>query len=457
MNPPEQAQALKEIFHARRELVRLNAVEIEDLELRMVRAKEKQRELTTQMHIAKANYDEASSKIVELLGDDDDDDGDEEDRKFSAHMNAHISRTSSTSSIENAVLLMQNEDDEEDAEDFDETNGDESDASTVVDFDNGEDSEDRKVPLKKISEVVDLIDSDESDEDNSDIRGLTGVSLKRETDEKEEICDGPTKKRSRSPQTSNGGQAQAIPSPAETRTPEQRDATTPPKDEALATPAASSSEKSSTDNRPRSLSTISTISSSSRGSRSGKMESKKRPKSAVFARRIGHRDRPHNVPPEVWLRSSIGRTREELNAIDDMVQYVGSCQFNQSVVYSKFGVVYAIVLNDELNELAQRTDQPQYWYVSLGPGRKRDARLVGASQSTIPLFHAPKIEYNTKELFYVGHYKVMNVEDLDPPIIQNEIERDMRVTFAFDRFDQKLDSIIRKGPQIDPTNTATFT
>ena len=125
---------------------------------------------------------------------------------------------------------------------------------------------------------------------------------------------------------------------------------------------------------------------------------------------------------------------------------MGSCKFGQSVVMSKFRTVYGIILNDEWNALAERNDEHQIWYVGLGPGRKRDARLVGASESTIPVFHAPKVEYTTRELFYVGHYRVKDLEELDPPIVEMEKERDMRVTLAFDRFDDRLDYIIKRGP-----------
>ena len=130
-----------------------------------------------------------------------------------------------------------------------------------------------------------------------------------------------------------------------------------------------------------------------------------------------------------------------------MVQYMGSCKFGQSAVVSKFGKIHAIVLNDEWNALAQRNDECQIWYVGLGPGRKRDARLVGASQTTIPIFHAPKVEYTTRELFYVGHYRVKDLEELDPPIVEMEKERDMRITLAFEKFDERLNSIIERGPK----------
>uniref|UniRef100_A0A7S0Y8T9 Uncharacterized protein n=1 Tax=Pseudo-nitzschia delicatissima TaxID=44447 RepID=A0A7S0Y8T9_9STRA len=205
-------------------------------------------------------------------------------------------------------------------------------------------------------------------------------------------------------------------------------------------------KKSPTTSRPRS-SSINSV--GNRAGNEGNSESvgrKRSSSSTAFTRRIRFRDRPSSIPPERWLKSSVGRTREELNNIDDMVQYMGSCQFGKSVVISMFGTVHAIILNDEANVLVRRNDEYQYWYVGLGPGRKRDARSVGASQSTIPIFHAPQMEYQTKELFYVGHYRVKNIEELNPPVIEMEKERDMKITFAFEKFDERLDSIIKKGP-----------
>ena len=71
MNPPEQAPALKQIYEARLELVRQNEVEIADLKLRLDQAIRRQDKLVTQMTQAKANYEDAASKIVDLLEDND--------------------------------------------------------------------------------------------------------------------------------------------------------------------------------------------------------------------------------------------------------------------------------------------------------------------------------------------------------------------------------------------------
>jgi len=211
---------------------------------------------------------------------------------------------------------------------------------------------------------------------------------------------------------------------------------------------------SSTKKRPRSTSITPTNSSSSSRVSSpnekvvvvNTITKKKRPRSTATSMTIiRERIRPTHIPKERWLQSSIGRTREKLNTIDDMVQYIGSCKFGQSCICSKFGKVHAIVLNDEWNHLVETHDEPQLWYVGVGPGRKRDANLVAACPQTIPLFHAPKIQYNTKELFYVGHYKVLNIKEYNPPIVINDQERQLLLTFTFVEFDNNLAAIINKA------------
>ena len=77
MNPPEQAPALKQIFEARLELVRQNEAEVEDLKHRLKQASRRGKELVAQMKVAKANYEEAASKIVDLM---EDGDGDEDEK-----------------------------------------------------------------------------------------------------------------------------------------------------------------------------------------------------------------------------------------------------------------------------------------------------------------------------------------------------------------------------------------
>eukprot|EP00536_Pseudo-nitzschia_multiseries_P002187 jgi/Psemu1/283542/fgenesh1_pg.29_\ len=471
MNPPEQARALKEIYQARQELVRQNEAEMADLKHRLKQATKKHQHLVAQRNAAKTNYDEAKSKIVELL-DDDGDDGvvvdDDDDRKCTRdkrnRSNIKQVRKEKDQQIENPIEHRRNR--------------------TAIYSEQKPVASRSSPPVKH--EVLDLVESDGSDEEKKDHTG--GLSSMNEQEKystlesfigEKETSDGGTRNnenpKKKRPRSSSMNRCSSY---------EDRNVAAKPVDDFLA------ESNSSAEERPRLLSTHSTGSTSSnrskrqnnvisqpeentpknasssneenqktsakgrpRSSSTGsgdypeKAGSKKRSKSTAFTRKITHRYRPNDIPLECWLKSSIGRTREELNAIDDIVHFMGSCRFAQSVVCSKFGTVHAIILNDEFNSLAQRNDELQTWYVGVGPGRKREAMLVGASRSTIPIFHAPKIEYTTRELFYVGHYKVKHIEELDPPIVKKEIECDMRVTFAFDRFDKRLDSIIKRGPK----------
>ncbi len=414
MNPPEQAPALKQIYEARLELVRQNEVEITDLKERLDQAIRRQEKLVEQMTLAKANYQEAASKIVDLLDDNDEkeeEDGADNSKERNADK-AKQSRRHNSKETERGKLKASNSSNRQEEEREHRT------PSPL-----------RPIPSnypKKIfqNEVVDLLDSDDnSDVESSNDTKLASKRLYSSTtnsatgDVKKE--DEVTQKRAkRSPRESDGKSGTSV-----AKTDEKKKSSTT--ERIQATPTNSAGKHSSDE---------------------GNSDPVRKKRSSSFTRRIKIRQRPNDIPPERWLKSSIGWTRQELNNIDDMVQYMGSCQFGQSVVVSKFGKVHAIILNDEWNVLAQRNDEYQYWYVGLGPGRKRDARLVGASQTSIPIFHAPKIEFMTKELFYVGHYKVKDIEELNPSVIEMDKERDMRVTFAFEKFDKRLNSIIEKGP-----------
>ena len=435
MNPPEQAPALKQIYEARQELVRQNESEIDDLKHRLEQATKRHKGLVAQLAVSKENYEEAASKIVDLLDDEEErgeDGGGDNYREDRGNESKH-SRPSNSKK-----KTKQNN------EDKDNPPSDEDDTKHVAKQEKISPSRVAS-PLKAtpsnyaknlmmMDEVVDLVESDDNDENSDTGQKIASQSTKRSrspsptsktasSNIKEDKDVGHKRTKSLSPDgttTSNsrGKDRYSNEQPGTTNSTEHSN--------------SGDEKKCSEEGKPATLNN----------------NNKKKRGSLALTRRIKLRPRPNSVPPERWLKSSVGRTREELNTIEDMVQYMGSCQFGQSVVVSKFGKVHAVVLNDEWNALAQRNDEYQIWYVGLGPGRKRDARLVGASPTTIPIFHAPRVEYTTRELFYVGHYKVKNLEELDPPIVEMGNERDMRVTFAFEKFDKRLDSIIKQGPKI---------
>ena len=544
MYPPDQAPALKLIYEARAQLVRQNEAEIEDLNRRLEEAIRRQKELVELMADAKANYEEASSKIVDLL-DDNDNDNDNDDNDDSGGYDASFGNESKHSP-RNLIRSKRNH--KHNLRDIDDPGNDQARGNGSYEVNRGNESkhsppwnrlrnpyvkkerrnhitpenpsseegggsagyggfrgnESKYAPPRSGSIEPNNSGSNEEDAKPSAFELSRGASIGtkssskpipsnytenpmkievvdlQESDDDDGNCEtGYTEKtttsRTSSPaipstatKSNEATQRQEKPSPANEATGGFRgrdrgsdeSSTSTTQNPTVPKPAHHGDQGISptTLKRPRSSSTGSFA---SRGSNDGGGTHKKRaPKPATssssssstttsslvpFSRRIKLRPRPSGVPPDRWLKSSVGRTPEELNRIDDMVQYMGSCKFGKSVVVSLYGKVYAMVLNDESNTLAQRTDEFQFWYVCPGPGRMRDARLVYASPSTIPIFHAPKVEYTTKELFYVGHYRVTNLEELNPPVVEMEKERDVRVTLAFDRFDERLDAIIKRG------------
>ncbi|VEU39606.1 unnamed protein product [Pseudo-nitzschia multistriata] len=152
------------------------------------------------------------------------------------------------------------------------------------------------------------------------------------------------------------------------------------------------------------------------------------------------------LPPKQRSNCSIGRTREELNENNRMVEYMESCKFGRSDVCRKSGKVHAVVLSDKWNDLAKQNNQPQVWYVATGEGRKDAADKVGKWKESIPIFHVPKQPENSEnKLYYAGHWKVEKMDKLNPPIKFKRSLRNMKLTFAFDRFDSKLNSIIQNN------------
>ena len=465
-NPPEQAGALKKIYQARKELYEANEGDITDLKRRLEQAMEKKIDLAEQMNDAKTSYDEASSKIVDLLDDDEDDYGDNDEKNKNK-----IPQTNRNNHKDN-INQEEEKKDNNDNNDNDNDKGlnerkpatkrtpNESSASslplkrtprnykqhmTKTTTTTMTTPQQSKSTLKRTPgnyeqhmmmmsqlqpppppssppEIVDLVDDDDDDDDDDNDDGNDSDYYNDNNNEDDTMNKIRRRKK----------KIQA------------------------AKPAAriNNSKKEngvcSTKKRPRSTSTTSINGSNSISSPPNEQlmldVTKKRPRSTSnLTMTIRNRIRPSDIPQDRWLQSSIGRTRDELNSIDDMVQYMGSCKFGQSCICSKFGKVHAIVLNDEWNELVQTIDEQQLWYVGLGPGRKRDAGLVAACSSTIPIFHAPKVEYKTKELFYVGHYKVLNIKEYDPPISITDQERQLSLTFTFVEFDIKLATIINNA------------
>jgi hypothetical protein len=143
--------------------------------------------------------------------------------------------------------------------------------------------------------------------------------------------------------------------------------------------------------------------------------------------------------------TSVGKTRHVLNQNEELLEIMGYSKFSQGAVRCLNGKVYALVLNDDWNELAKSRTEPQFWYVGMGAGRKKLATMVTNTAEGFPLFHAPMQKEKTKNIFYVGHYKVMRMEEIDPqPLPQKKPKenRQLLVTMHFVRFCRKLSGII---------------
>jgi len=457
-NPPEQATALKQIYEARTQLYEQNEMEMTDLRHRLKQAMDKKKNLIEQKNVAQKNYEEASSKIVDLLDDDDDDD----DNKVSSN-NEEKKKMRKTKNLQNSNNINRQVGEGGDGND------------RVLSPRKPAAKKSLSRPLKKTPknygkymmrpkpsppEIVDLVDDDDdndddNDNDNDDDDDDDDDDKKNKNDGNDDDDDD-NKDVSLETTPFRQSQVQVASASAVVAAAVDRNSSSKISDSGNGS-RSNQKEKttSSTKKHPRSTSITPTNSSSSSSRVSSPNEKvvvvntitkKKRPRSTATSMTIiRERIRPTYIPKERWLQSSIGRTREKLNTIDDMVQYIGSCKFGQSCICSKFGKVHAIVLNDEWNHLVETHDEPQLWYVGVGPGRKRDANLVAACPQTIPLFHAPKIQYNTKELFYVGHYKVLNIKEYNPPIVINDQERQLLLTFTFVEFDNKLATIINKA------------
>ena len=403
--PPEQAPCLKQIYEARKQLYDQNESDIEELQRRLEEAREKKSVLTEHMVVAKSNYEDASSRIVDLIEDDNFD----SDTISNSNGNSNGNNRTNTNNDDDGRDKVKKLNKKTEQQQRSLSNENKHDDDNHLHHDDYRSStEERALPVAKTShpllkktprnygnycsssslpEVIDLMDDDD-DDGNQNESSSGGIPTRH--------------------QQSDGIQ--------------------------VAGSRCSSDSSSSNQGVKRTRSSVSKLSTTAATT-------------TTMARKI-QRKKPMDVPKERWLQSSLGRTRDELNSIDDMVQYMGSCQFSQQCVCSKFGKVHAIVLNDEWNDLVVTNDEKQYWYVGVGPGRKRQANLVVsdcAQQKGIPIFHAPKIRYKTKQLFYVGHYKVLKIEEYDPPIVINGMERQLLITLTYVEFDTALATIINNA------------
>jgi hypothetical protein len=156
--------------------------------------------------------------------------------------------------------------------------------------------------------------------------------------------------------------------------------------------------------------------------------------------------------PSSVLELSKGRTREwlgshldcdRLGLVRKFYQASFGTKTNQE---TKIMSVSSIVLNDEWNELVKLTSDIQELYIgksnnnSMNTNKgapqtslrdKAASALIAPQKEPIALFFAPKKSAGTSDLFYAGHWRVIDGQMLDPPRIVKGQPRQSLVKFEF--------------------------
>lgn len=172
--------------------------------------------------------------------------------------------------------------------------------------------------------------------------------------------------------------------------------------------------------------------------------------------------RPSNSPavleplssPSSVLELSKGRTREWLDSHMDcdgvgLVRKFYQASFGTKTSQeTKKLIVCTIVLNDEWNVLVKTTAEVQEMYIGKGNSngtntgsnvgtqqpslRDKAAEALAAHQKEpVALFFAPKKGTEPRDIFYGGHWRVIEGEMLNPPRIVNGQARQCLVKFEF--------------------------
>ena len=99
-----------------------------------------------------------------------------------------------------------------------------------------------------------------------------------------------------------------------------------------------------------------------------------------------------------------------------------------------------VVFNSEWNDLVDTPRTLQVIHVGTGPVMTVSAHAFAESKNSIPLFFDRKRKDLGIE--YVGHWKCVNWEDYDPPLMFQGKPRAVGLTLEFDRFDKKIAAIM---------------
>jgi hypothetical protein len=148
-----------------------------------------------------------------------------------------------------------------------------------------------------------------------------------------------------------------------------------------------------------------------------------------------------NIP----LRKSMGRTRERLNKSRDVVSLLQGSKFAQCCLGTKSlngrTQITFIVLNNEMNEFVSSQKESQEFYLGTGSSKKKFGIALRKQEEAVPFFHAPK-KRKTNDIYYVGHWKQIKSEALEPPHNFMGCPRQIRFVLEFVRYDEMLDKAI---------------
>lgn len=161
------------------------------------------------------------------------------------------------------------------------------------------------------------------------------------------------------------------------------------------------------------------------------------------------------------LKIAQGRNREWFDKNFDCEAHGLVKRFYQATFSTKTNektkkvTVKTIVLNDEGNELVTDTSQIQEMYIGKSSDngdpkptfrdRAAEALVNPLQQDPLALFFAPKNALRTNEIYYVGHWKVVDGEMLQPPLLVKGQLQQCLARFAFVGIDRKIVDAINKG------------
>lgn len=152
------------------------------------------------------------------------------------------------------------------------------------------------------------------------------------------------------------------------------------------------------------------------------------------------------------LRLASGRTREQLNQhLSDLGL---SAKFGQQVMSARDGLPSHLTFNiGDWNNLPATEQEPYIWWLGDGVERLRLARLIHPKREDqpahgVPLFFAAKRSKGGALCHYGGHFAARHFVELSEgeKVHFKDRDRQARIEFEFDHFDEALAAAIRAIP-----------